>query len=128
ALAVLLVIGAGLLVRSYSQLSSADPGFDPRRMVTLVLNVTGRIDVRNMRPDPERRQVVYDGSGMLGVAQFYQELIRRIEALPGVAAAGAASAAPLNQGLFPVVLNPYPVLGSNAPDTNQLAYGNQVTP
>jgi putative ABC transport system permease protein len=128
ALAVLLVIGAGLLVRSYAQLSSADPGFDPRRMVTLVLNVTGRIDVRNMRPDPERRQVVYDGSGMLGVAQFYQELIRRIEALPGVAAAGAASAAPLNQGLFPVVLNPYPVLGSGAPDTNQLAYGNQVTP
>jgi predicted permease len=127
-LAVILVIGAGLLVRSYSQLSSADPGFDPSRMVTLVLNVTGRIDVRNMRPDQERRQVVYDGSGMLGVAQFYQELIRRIEALPGVAAAGAASAAPLNQGLFPVVLNAYPVLGSSAPDTNQLAYGNQVTP
>jgi putative ABC transport system permease protein len=128
ALAVILVIGAGLLVRSYSELSSADPGFDPSRMVTLVLNVTGRIDVRNMRPDQERRQVVYDGSGMLGVAQFYQELIRRIEALPGVAAAGAASAAPLNQGLFPVVLNAYPVLGSSAPDTNQLAYGNQVTP
>ena len=55
ALAVVLVIGAGLLVRSYSQLASADPGFDPRRMVTLVLNVTGRIDVRNLRFDQERR-------------------------------------------------------------------------
>jgi predicted permease len=128
ALAVVLVIGAGLLVRSYAQLSSADPGFDPRRLVTLVLNVTGRTDVRNMRLDPEQRQVLYDGTGMLGVAQFYQELIRRIEALPGVASVGAASAAPLNQGLFPVVLNPHPVLGSNAPETNQLAYGNQVTP
>ena len=114
ALAVVLVIGAGLLVRSYSQLSSADPGFDPRRMVTLVLNVTGRFDVQNMRFDQERQAVVYDGTGMLGVAQFYQELIRRIEALPGVASAGAVFAAPLNHGLFPIVLWPYPVVGSSA--------------
>ena len=62
-------------MRSYSQLASADPGFDPRRMVTLVLNVTGRTDVRNMRPNEDRTAVVYDGSGLLGVAQFYQELI-----------------------------------------------------
>jgi len=128
ALAVVLVIGAGLLVRSYSQLSSADPGFDPRRMLTLVLNVTGRTDARNLRFDPARRRVVYDGTGMLGVAQFYQELVSRIDALPGVAAAGATSAAPLNQGLFPVTLNPFPVVGSNAAVTDQLAYGNQVSP
>ena len=55
ALAVVLVIGAGLLVRSYSQLASADPGFDPRRMVTVVLNVTGRFDVSNARFDQERQ-------------------------------------------------------------------------
>jgi predicted permease len=128
ALAVVLVIGAGLLVRSYSALSSADPGFDPQRMLTVVLNVTGRIDVRNMRPDQERQTIVYDGTGMLGVAQFYQELVGRIDALPGVASAGAASAAPLNQGLFPVTLNPYPVLGSDAAANDQLAYGNQVSP
>ncbi len=128
ALAVVLVIGAGLLVRSYSALSSADPGFDPRRMVTLVVNVTGRIDVRNMRVDQERRRVLYGGTGMLGVTQFYQELTRRLEALPGVAAAGAASAAPLNQGLFPVSLVPAPVIGSNTPVTDQLAYANQVAP
>ncbi|HJR68566.1 MAG TPA: ABC transporter permease [Gammaproteobacteria bacterium] len=128
ALAVVLVIGAGLLVRSYSQLSSADPGFDPQRMLTVVLNVTGRIDVRNLRPDPTGRFGIYDGSGMLGVAQFYQELVSRIDALPGVASAGAASAAPLNQGLFPVTLNPYPVLGTDTPANDQLAYGNQVSP
>jgi putative ABC transport system permease protein len=128
ALAVVLVIGAGLLVRSYSQLASADPGFDPRRMVTLVLNVTGRTDVRNMRFDQERQSVVYDGTGMLGVAQFYQELIRRIDALPGVASAGATFAAPLNHGLFPVVLWPYPVVGSSAAPTDQLAYVYPVSP
>jgi putative ABC transport system permease protein len=128
ALAVVLVIGAGLLVRSYSQLASADPGFDPRRMVTLVLNVTGRIEVQNMRFDQERQAVVYDGTGMLAVAQFYQELLRRIEALPGVASAGAAFAAPLNHGLFPVVLWPNPVVGSSADVNDQLAYVFPVTP
>jgi len=128
ALAVVLVIGAGLLVRSYSQLASADPGFDPRRMVSLVLNVPGRIEVRNMRVDQERQAVVYDGTGMLGVAQFYQELIRRIDALPGVESAGATFAAPLNHGLFPVVLWPYPVVGSTAAATDQLAYVYPVSP
>ena len=128
ALAVVLVIGAGLLVRSYSQLASADPGFDPRRLVTLVLNVTGRTEVRNMRFDQDRQAVVYDGTGMLGVAQFYQELIRRIDALPGVASAGAVFAAPLNHGLFPVVLWPNPVVGSGAAVTDQLAYVFPVSP
>jgi predicted permease len=128
ALAVVLVISAGLLVRSYSQLSSTDPGFDPRRMVTLVLNVTGRTDVQNMRFDQEQQSVVYDGTGMLGVAQFYQELIRRIDALPGVASAGIVFAAPLNHGLFPIVLWPYPVVGSSATATDQLAYVFPVSP
>lgn len=128
ALAVMLVIGAGLLVRSYSQLASADPGFDPRRMVTLVLNVTGRTDVRNMRFDQTTQTVAYDGSGMLGVAQFYQELIRRIDALPGVASAGLVFAAPLNHGLFPIVLWPYPLVGSSAPAAEQLAYVFPVSP
>jgi putative ABC transport system permease protein len=128
ALAVVLVIGAGLLVRSYSALSSADPGFDPRRMLTLVLNVTGRMDVQNLRPNADRTAAIYDGTGMLGVAQFYEELVRRIEALPGVASAGVTSAAPLNQGLFPVTLNPYPVVGSGASPAEQLAYGSQVSP
>jgi predicted permease len=128
ALAVVLVIGAGLLVRSYSQLKSADPGFDPQRMVTLVLNVTGRLDVNNPKFDQERRTATYEGTGMLPVARFYQELIRRVEALPGVASAAATSAAPLHQGLFPVTLSPYPVVGSNAAADQQLAYGNQVTP
>jgi putative ABC transport system permease protein len=128
ALAVVLVIGAGLLVRSYSQLASADAGFDTRRLLTVVLNVTGRFDVRNARVDQERGEVVYEGTGLLGVAQFYEELTRRIDALPGVAAAGATSAAPLNQGIFPITLGAVPVIGSDRPVTEQLAYPNQVAP
>jgi hypothetical protein len=97
-------------------------------MVTLVLNVTGRTEVRNMRMDQERQAVVYDGTGMLGVAQFYQELIGRIDALPGVASAGAVFAAPLNHGLFPIVLWPYPVVGSSRDAADQLAYVFPVSP
>ena len=128
AFAVVLVIGAGLLVRSYSELSSTDPGFDPRRLVTVVLNVTGRTDVRNMRLAEDRESVVYDGTGMSGVAQFYQELLRRIDALPGVASAGLTFAAPLNHGLFPIVLWPYPVVGSDREANDQLAYVFPVSP
>jgi hypothetical protein len=93
-----------------------------------VLNVTGRTDVQNMRVDQERQRVVFDGTGMLGVAQFYQELLRRIGALPGVASAGATFAAPLDHGLFPVVLWPYPVVGSNREANDQLAYVFPVSP
>ncbi len=128
ALAVVLVIGAGLLVRSYSQLASADAGFDTRRLLTVVLNVTGRFDVRNARFDQAQQAVVYEGTGLLGVAQFYEELTRRIDALPGVAAAGATSAAPLNQGIFPITLGALPVVGSDRPVTEQLGYPNQVAP
>ncbi len=128
ALAVVLVVGAGLLTRSYSQLKSADPGFDPQRMLTLVLNVTGRLDISNPKFDQERQTATYEGTGMLPVARFYEELTRRIEALPNVASAAATSAAPLHQGLFPVTLSPYPVVGSSAAVDQQLAYGNQVMP
>jgi hypothetical protein len=65
---------------------------------------------------------------MLGVAQFYEELTGRIDALPGVAAAGVTSAAPLNQGLFPVVLGAFPVVGSSIPPQDHLGYISQVSP
>ena len=67
----------------------------------MALNVTGRSMSRTLDSNRRQRAVVYDGSGMLGVAQFYQELTRRIEALPGVVSAGSTSAAPLNTGRFP---------------------------
>jgi putative ABC transport system permease protein len=128
ALAVVLVIGAGLLARSYAQLAAANPGFDPQRMLTLVLNVPDRLDIRNARMDPQRQVPTYDGTGMLPVARFYQELVSRIGALPGVASAAATSAAPLHQGLFPVTLGAFPVIGSSVPAGDQLAYVNQVGP
>ena len=46
ALAIVLVIGAGPLVRSYARLISTDPGFKSDGMLTLTMTPQGRIDLR----------------------------------------------------------------------------------
>src|SRR5262245_34540382 len=68
-LAVLLLAGAGLLLRSFSKLQAVDPGFDPARVLLAQLT-----PARNGAADQWR--------------VFYQQLSERIAALPGVEAAG----------------------------------------
>jgi putative ABC transport system permease protein len=68
-LAVLLLAGAGLLLRSFSKLQAVDPGFDPARVLLLQLT-----PARNSTADQWR--------------VFYQQVSERIAALPGVEAAG----------------------------------------
>lgn len=82
AMAVLLVIGAGLLVRNYMSLLSDDPGFNPDRLLTVELNVPGRVDLAA-------------GESYSRVTAFYDELIGRIASIPGVESVTAASHAPL---------------------------------
>ncbi|HET7607889.1 MAG TPA: ABC transporter permease [Gammaproteobacteria bacterium] len=129
-LAVMLVIGAGLLVRSYTALSSTDPGFDPDRLLTLMLNVPGRVDIQDVRFDGQGRPTGYVGTGYLPVARFYQELAQRIAALPGVESVGGTQFVPLNTGRFPSTPAPYRRVDSGR-DPNEaplLAYNNQVMP
>ena len=74
AIAVLLTIGAGLLVRSYVALVHVDPGFDTSGLLAVELNAGGpRYDT------PEKRRT------------FWRDLVGAAAALPGVQAAGAAS-------------------------------------
>ncbi len=77
ATAVVLVAGASLLVRSYQRLSAVDPGFEPRGVLVapVFLDMQG-----------------YGSGGRSRV--YYQELVERLRALPGVVAAGAATALP----------------------------------
>lgn len=82
ALAVVLVIGAGLLVRNYLSLLADESGFDTDRLLTVRLSVPGRVDLAA-------------GASYLPVAGFYEELIGRVGALPGVEAATATSHVPL---------------------------------
>jgi putative ABC transport system permease protein len=78
ALAVVLVIGAGLMIRSLSELGRIDLGFTPQRLLTM------RLAVPTLRYDtPEK------------VVGFYRQLNERIRAVPGVQAAGTVRVLPL---------------------------------
>jgi putative ABC transport system permease protein len=78
ALAIVLLTGAGLLVKSFQHLTSVDTGFDSHGVLTA--RVALPLD-RYQSIDQQR--------------SFFQELIKRLEALPGVAAAGATATIPL---------------------------------
>jgi putative ABC transport system permease protein len=78
ALAVLLLVGAGLLIRSFARLQRVDPGFDPRHVLTFGISLPDAA-----YPKPQQS------------ALFYQDLLQRLEALPGVQSAGAVFGLPL---------------------------------
>jgi predicted permease len=78
ALAFMLLIGAGLMIRSFSALQSVDPGFNPHKILSMVVSVAGSNEA-----DPERR------------ALFYPQLLDRVRALPGVESAGGINHLPL---------------------------------
>ena len=78
ALALLLLIGAGLLIKSFVLLRDVNPGFDPENVLTMRVALPGA-----RYPKPEQ------------AATFFRELTQRVSALPGVEAAGAALSLPL---------------------------------
>jgi putative ABC transport system permease protein len=80
ALAVILVIGAGLLLRTVYNLTTIDAGFDRSRLVTFSMTLA----IRNY-PQPSAR------------AQAYQRLLEKLRAVPGVQAATAMSGLPPNR-------------------------------
>jgi predicted permease len=84
ALSVVLLVGAGLAVRSIVRLRQADPGFDTRHVLTASISL----------PAGAR----YEKGA--AVATFMTQLRDRLASAPGIAAAGVASASPLGGGGF----------------------------
>jgi putative ABC transport system permease protein len=78
ALAVLLLAGAGLLIRSFSRLLDVSPGFQTQHLLTMELSL------------PEKTYP--DGAP---VQQFYTQLMAGVKTVPGIQAAGAVSQMPL---------------------------------
>jgi len=81
ALALVLLISAGLLVRSFGKLLDVKPGFDPHNLLTLRLSLPG---------------ARYDKATQ--VAAFYDDVLARVSALPGVVHAAAAYQTPFTPG------------------------------
>jgi predicted permease len=80
ALCVMLLIGGGLLIRSFVRVLDVDPGFNPHKVLTLELTMAG-----------ERYK---DKTAVLAA---YRELWMRLESLPSVTSAGAVTSLPLSQ-------------------------------
>lgn len=82
ALALVLLIGSGLLVRSFAELRSVDPGYDTEDIFTF-----------QFAPEQSHLQ---DGPSW---ARFHMGFLERLEALPGVRSAGIVENVPLDEGL-----------------------------
>ena len=83
ALSVVLLVGAGLLIRSFNEALRVKPGFEPRNVLT------ARLRLPMSFVDQEHWPLSID---------FFNELVDRVEALPGVEAASAAYQLPTTSG------------------------------
>jgi predicted permease len=90
ALAVILLVGAALLIRTFMALRAVKPGFDAHNVLTLRMSLSGS----RFKNTAEVNQVIHDG-------------VQRLEALPGVERASASYNLPL-EGAFGV---PYNIVG-----------------
>jgi predicted permease len=77
-LALILLIGAGLMIRSFLALRAVDAGFNPHNVLSMVVSVAG-----SKEAEPGRRAV------------FYRELLEQVRALPSVESAGGINHLPL---------------------------------
>jgi putative ABC transport system permease protein len=83
ALALVLMIGAGLMIESFRHVSAVDPGFDPRGVIAM------RVALSSTRYDALDRQNA-----------FYKQVLDRLRAIPGLKSVGAVDGLPFTDGGF----------------------------
>lgn len=81
ALSLMLLIGAGLMIRSLWMLRNVDPGLDPHNVLAVIPSIS-----QTAYPRPAQE------------IAFYHQLLERVRTLPGVESAGAIDSLPLNGG------------------------------
>jgi len=97
ALAVVLLVGAGLFAKSFWKLSHVNPGFDASHVLTF------QVSLPDARYDMAEKQL-----------RFYRDAVHRLAALPGVEAVGGISWEPMGSGSatdFSIVGRPAPPPG-----------------
>jgi putative ABC transport system permease protein len=102
AMSAVLLIGSGLLVRSFTRLMTVDAGFDPGNSLTLQLTLTGE---------------AYDTNAAIN--RFYDEVSSRIRALPSVIAVSGATQLPLTGSI-----DRAGITIANRPEANPAAASN----
>src|SRR6185295_1846243 len=93
ALSLVLLIGAGLVIKSFWRLQQVEPGFDSRNLLSVELTLPAA-----KYPESQQRTA------------FFQQALERISALPGVSAASVINSPPLsgrrNISVFPIEGHP----------------------
>ncbi len=111
ALSLLLLAGAGLLIKSFGNLRATNPGFDPRKVITASFVLP-----RGRYPDPEQQR------------KFYERFLPRLVALPGVEAVGGVSPLPFSDNdsanSFWIAGRPDPGLGNHPEASNLIVLGD----
>jgi predicted permease len=82
ALSLMLLVGAGLLVRSFVRLQQVTPGFNPENVISMRLGASGR-----QFPNPESR------------VEYFRQFSERIAAVPGVQVRGAVTSLPFTSSV-----------------------------
>jgi putative ABC transport system permease protein len=85
AMAVLLLAGAGLLIKTFGALRHADPGFSADHLLTIEMQISPQTD--------------FPGGHEEAAIQFYRDLSARVDALPGVIGSGITTTLPLGFGM-----------------------------
>ena len=110
ALALMLLIGAGLLIKSFVNLQRVDPGFNPKNVLRVDITIP-----RTRYTEPIRS------------AAFYKQLLDRVSTLSGVEYAGAVSSLPLSgsgtDANFAIEGQP-----PSEPDRQPVAWYSSITP
>jgi predicted permease len=95
ALAMLLLVGAGLVVQSFIRLQLTDPGFSPSRLLTVKVNVPdykyGRYGANSLPGNKEVESRI----------KLYRQIEERLNALPGVESAAVSARLPVVNGPLP---------------------------
>jgi putative ABC transport system permease protein len=103
---LLLLASAGLLIRSFFNLSATNPGFDPSRLLVL-----DQVVPRGKYAEPEKQR------------SFYEQLLPKLAALPGLESVGGAYPLPFsgndNASSFRIASQPEPGPGSH-PDASHM--------
>ena len=104
AMALLLLVSSGLLIKSFLELRKSDLGFDPKGVLTMRLS----LPLFKYQDDAQ-------------VLNFYEQLLKRVQSLPGVRAVGLSIGLPMNGGIesgVTVEEQPSTAVGSTATAVN----------